>query len=192
MCVELLEGIRCIKFFAWERPYLERVFEKRRSEMHWAMRESLVYGISMLVTVLAPTLAFASTLVAFSLTGSHGSFSATRLFGTLALLNALRFPIMDLGSMLASVVALRTSWQRLQNFMDHAEAGIPVAELEDQTQLRMENCTFKCLAGAEECFQLSVPTALTMKRGDLVLVLGKVGSGKSTLLQGTGWCWMCW
>ncbi|CAE7573137.1 ABCC1 [Symbiodinium natans] len=182
MCVELLEGIRCIKFFAWERPYLERVFQKRRHETHWAMRESLVYSISMLVTVLSPTLAFAATLVAFSLLGS--SFTATRLFGTLALLNALRFPIMDLGSMLASIVALHTGWLRIQHFLELAEGGVPVAPIEDQTELKLENCTFSCYSGAVECFQLSLRTTLTAKRGDLVLVLGRVGSGKSTLLQG--------
>ncbi|CAE7220665.1 abcC8, partial [Symbiodinium sp. CCMP2456] len=183
MCVELLEGIRCIKFFAWERPYLERVFQKRQQELYWAMRESLVYGVSMLVTVLAPTLAFATTLVAFALLG-EGSFSATRLFGTLALLNALRFPIMDLGSMLASIVALHTGWQRIQHFLDLAEAGIPVARLEDDVELKMERCRFSCNVDGEECFQLSLDATLTLKRGDLCLVLGKVGSGKSTLLQG--------
>ncbi|CAE7526422.1 Abcc2 [Symbiodinium sp. KB8] len=183
MCVELLEGIRCIKFFAWERPYLERVFQKRQEELYWAMRESLVYGVSMLVTVLAPTFAFATTLVAFALLG-EGSFSATRLFGTLALLNALRFPIMDLGSMLASIVALHTGWQRIQHFLDLAEAGIPVARLEDDVELKMERCTFSCNVDGEECFQLSLDATLTLKRGDLCLVLGKVGSGKSTLLQG--------
>ncbi|CAE7559216.1 ABCC2 [Symbiodinium sp. CCMP2592] len=183
MCVELLEGIRCIKFFAWERPYLERVFQKRQQELYWAMRESLVYGVSMLVTVLAPLLAFATTLVAFALLG-EGSFSATRLFGTLALLNALRFPIMDLGSILASIVALHTGWQRIQHFLDLAEAGIPVAKLEDDVELKMEKCTFSCNADGEECFQLSLDATLTLRRGDLFLVLGKVGSGKSTLLQG--------
>ena len=184
MCVELLEGIRCIKFFAWEQPYLERVFQKRRQETHWAMRESLVFGISMFVTVLAPTIAFAATLVAFYVSDDQSAFTATRLFGTLALLNALRFPMMDLGSMLASMVALSTSWQRLQHFLDEADAGMPVAELEDETELRMENCTFSCSSGNEPGFQLDLPTQLTMRRGDLVVVLGKVGSGKSTLLQG--------
>ena len=186
MCVELLEGIRCIKFFAWERPYLDRVFQKRRQETHWAMRESLVYGISMFVTVLSPTIAFAATLVAFYVSDDQSVFSATRLFGTLALLNALRFPIMDLGSMLASIVALFTSWQRLQHFLDEAEAGIPVTKLEDDAELRMENCSFTCSSGNQLCFQLALPMKLTMRRGDLVLVLGKVGSGKSTLLQGRG------
>ena len=77
MCVELLEGIRCIKYFAWERPYLERVFEKRTNEIYWALRESLVYGASMIITVLSPTLAFAATLIAFVLQAS--AFSAVRL-----------------------------------------------------------------------------------------------------------------
>ena len=83
MCVELLEGIRCIKYFAWERPYLERVFEKRTNEIYWALRESLVYGASMIITVLSPTLAFAATLIAFVFQAS--AFSAVRLAVSLLL-----------------------------------------------------------------------------------------------------------
>ena len=86
--------------------------------------------------------------------------------------------------MLASIVALHTGWQRIQHFLDLAEAGIPVAKLEDDVELKMEKCTFSCNADGEECFQLSLDATLTLKRGDLFLVLGKVGSGKSTLLQG--------
>ena len=55
-------------------------------------------------------------LFAAVLQGEGHSLTATRIFGTLALLNALRFPIMDLGSMLATIVSLYTSWHRLRTF----------------------------------------------------------------------------
>ncbi|CAJ1441480.1 unnamed protein product [Effrenium voratum] len=183
MCVELLEGIRCIKFFAWERPYLDRVFKKRAEELFWARRESTVYGASMIVTVLAPVYAFAATLIAFILQGDAASLTATRVFGTLALLNALRFAIMDLGAMLATIVALYTSWHRLKDFLNLDEAGVPVAELEDGLELELSKSTFSCLEEAKECFRLQMGP-LQVRRGELVLVLGKVGSGKTTLLQG--------
>ena len=44
LCAEMLDGIRCIKYFAWERPYLQRIFESRNEELRWVLRETLVYG----------------------------------------------------------------------------------------------------------------------------------------------------
>lgn len=184
MCVELLEGIRCIKFFAWEKPYLQRVFEKRAHEIHWALRESLIFGFSMIIAVLTPMLAFTATLVAFVLQGDESRLTATRVFGTLALLNALRFPIMDLGSMLATIVSLYTSWHRLGHFFRSSEAAVPVAALKDDAELVLSHCSFSCKEGTKEIFRLKMDVDLKVRPGELVVILGKVGSGKSTLLQG--------
>ena len=185
MCVELLEGIRCIKYFAWEKPYLQRVFEKRTHEIYWALRESIVFGCSMIFAVLGPTLAFTATLMAFVLQGDGDRLTATRVFGTLALLNALRFPIMDLGSMLATIVSLYTSWHRLRHFFLSPEAAIPIsAELEDDVELRLRQCTFSCVEGTKEFFRLKMDIDLQARPGELLVILGKVGSGKTTLLQG--------
>eukprot|EP00913_Durusdinium_trenchii_P007065 g6647.t1 len=130
MCVEMLEGIRCIKYFAWEKPYLQR---------------------------------------------GSATLTATRVFGTLALLNALRFPIMDLGSMLATIVSLYTSWHRLRKYLLLPEAGVPV---------QLDHCSFSCTEGGKELFRLKLDTELQVRCGEVVVILGKVGSGKSTLLQG--------
>ncbi|CAK9072989.1 unnamed protein product [Durusdinium trenchii] len=184
MCVEMLEGIRCIKYFAWEKPYLQRVFGLRTHEIYWALRESLVFGFSMIFAVLSPTLAFTATLLAFVLQGS-ATLTATRVFGTLALLNALRFPIMDLGSMLATIVSLYTSWHRLRKYLLLPEAGVPVQELKDDlVQVQLDHCSFSCTEGGKELFRLKLDTELQVRCGEVVVILGKVGSGKSTLLQG--------
>eukprot|EP00435_Cladocopium_sp_Y103_P072026 s185_g39.t1 len=182
MCVELLEGIRCIKFFAWEKPYLQRVFEKRAHEIHWALRESLIFGLSMIIAVLTPMLAFTATLVAFVLQdtmGDESRWTPTRIFGTLALLNALRFPIMDLGTMLATIVSLYTSWHRLCHFFRSSEAAVP-----DNVELALSYCSFSCKEGTKDIFRLKMDIDLKVRPGELVVILGKVGSGKSTLLQG--------
>ena len=40
---ELLGGMKILKFFAWEGPYLNRIFGYRRNEMKYVKRFTLVY-----------------------------------------------------------------------------------------------------------------------------------------------------
>lgn len=184
LCIEMLTGVRCIKYFAWERPYLSRIFEKRREELHWALRELLIYGASMIFTVIGPNCAFAVTLLGHLFLEGEGGITASRSFGTLALMNGLRFPIMDMGSMLATLVSLWASWQRLGDFLDRQESP-PISSIDGDIQLlQLQGCSF----GYPD--EMGVARAavsgldMAIRAGELVIIEGRVGSGKSTVMQG--------
>ncbi|CAK0813710.1 unnamed protein product, partial [Prorocentrum cordatum] len=188
LCLELLQGIRCVKYFAWERPYLARVFDKRSEELHWAMREALMFSLSLILTVMCPVCSWALTLLGYILMYGGGDLTASRMFGTLALINGLRFPIMDLGAIIATMVSLKTSWHRLQGLLSRPIAQAPPggpAAPHAGALLSLCSCSFGYTgAGPQRVRAVLQGVGFSVRRGELVVVAGRVGSGKSTLLQG--------
>lgn len=91
---ELLNGIKVIKFFAWEIPFLQRIFDYRREEMSFIrsilLVRSAMNAISMSMPVLASVLAF----VTYSATGH--SLNPADIFASLTLFNLLRLPLLFL------------------------------------------------------------------------------------------------
>ena len=85
---ELLGGIKVIKFFAWEIPFLQRIYDYRRKEMSFIctilLVRSAMSAISMSMPVLASVLAF----VTYSATGHP--LNAADIFASLTLFNLLR------------------------------------------------------------------------------------------------------
>jgi len=65
LCSEMLQGIRIVKYFAWERPYMARVMQLREQETYYARIEMLCGGGCNLITVFGPLLAIGLTICAY-------------------------------------------------------------------------------------------------------------------------------
>jgi ABC-type bacteriocin/lantibiotic exporter with double-glycine peptidase domain len=89
---ELLGGIKVIKFFAWEIPFLQRIADYRRKEMSFIrsilLVKSALNAVSMSMPVLASVLAF----VTYAATGH--SLNPADIFASLTLFNLLRLPLL--------------------------------------------------------------------------------------------------
>ena len=89
---ELLNGIKVLKFFAWEIPFLQRIFDYRRKEMSFIRSILLVRSgmnaVSMSMPVMASVLAF----VTYSAMGH--SLNPADIFASLTLFNLLRLPLL--------------------------------------------------------------------------------------------------
>ncbi len=89
---ELLGGIKVIKFFAWEIPFLQRIADYRRKELSFIrsiiLVRSAINGVTMSMPVLASVLAF----VTYSATGH--SLNPANIFASLTLFNLLRLPLL--------------------------------------------------------------------------------------------------
>ncbi len=89
---ELLGGIKVMKFFAWEMPFLQRIADYRRKEMSFIrsilLVKSALNAVSMSMPVLASVLAF----VTYSATGH--SLNPADIFASLTLFNLLRLPLL--------------------------------------------------------------------------------------------------
>lgn len=108
---ELLGGMKVIKFFAWEIPFLNRISSYRRSEMRFValvcrrgtlltVHSSYIRSLLLLrsannaVAMSMPVLASVLAFVTYSLTGH--SLDPANIFASLTLFNLLRLPLMFL------------------------------------------------------------------------------------------------
>ncbi|KAF8756166.1 ABC transporter [Rhizoctonia solani] len=89
---ELLGGMRILKFFAWENPYLERVSGFRNNELKYIRSLLLVRSANNAVAFSLPVLASVISFVSYSLSGH--SLDPAVIFASLTLFQMLRMPLM--------------------------------------------------------------------------------------------------
>ncbi|KAG9092782.1 hypothetical protein FRC06_011800 [Ceratobasidium sp. 370] len=97
---ELLGGMRVLKFFAWENPYLERIANFRNNELKYIRTLLLIRSGNNAIAFSLPVLASILSFVAYSLSG-HALDPAV-IFASLTLFQMLRMPLMFLPIALSS------------------------------------------------------------------------------------------
>lgn len=206
---EILQSVRFVKFFGWEKAFTDRLGEIRSREIHaiqilLAIRNG-INAISMSLPVFASMLSF----ITYSLT-SHG-LSPAQVFSSLALFNSLRIPLNLLPTVLGQVVDAWSSLKRIEEFLREEEQeeesimdpdGTNAIELRaafftwertptqdvgtggrpaTEKQEASKEDTASTLVEDREAFKLQ-DLKLEVGRKELVAVIGSVGSGKSSLL----------
>ncbi|KAH8995032.1 ABC transporter [Lactarius akahatsu] len=109
---ELLGGMKLIKFFAWEAPFLERVAGYRKREMSYVRTMLLVRAANMALALSTPALA---SVVAFLIyAGSGHQLTPAVIFSSLTWFQLLRLPLMTLPLSLSTITDARNAIGRLQ------------------------------------------------------------------------------
>ena len=88
---ELLGGIKVIKFFAWEIPFLQRISDFRHKEMGFVRSILVIRSAMNAVAISIPALASVLAFITYSAMG-HKLHSAD-VFASLTLFNLLRLPL---------------------------------------------------------------------------------------------------
>ncbi|KAF4980857.1 hypothetical protein FZEAL_3231 [Fusarium zealandicum] len=138
---EILQSVRFVKYFGWEKAFLERLGDFRNKEIHaiqvlLAIRNAL-NAVSMSLPIFASMLSF----ITYSLS-NHG-LAPAEIFSSLALFNSLRIPLNLLPLVLGQVVDAWGSMKRIQEFLLQEEM------IEDMTvdtvgedAIRLEDASF--------------------------------------------------
>ncbi|KAG1825133.1 ABC transporter [Suillus variegatus] len=152
---EILSGMRVIKFFSWEVPFLKRISDYRRNEMAYVNMPSIaqvfvIYPPSRYIRTLLiiksamnavaislPSLASVIAFVTYSLTGH--SLTAANIFTSLTLFNLARLPLMFLPLSLSSIADAATACDRL----------LAVFEAETLDEILAINCDLDAAVRAE-------------------------------------------
>lgn len=206
---EILQSVRFVKFFSWESSFLDRLASIRKQEIDaiqvlLSIRNAIL-SVSMSLPVFASMLAF----ITYSLTQS--SFEPAPIFSSLALFNSLRMPLNLLPLVIGQVSDAWTALNRIQEFLLEEEIKEQIEwNMDMENAIEIEHGSFtwervpssaeesngkhlKARAekqGAEsaddsseelEPFKLTDIT-VSIKRDELVAVIGTVGSGKTSLL----------
>ncbi|PCH42273.1 hypothetical protein WOLCODRAFT_137808 [Wolfiporia cocos MD-104 SS10] len=213
MLQELLGGMKVIKFFSWEVPYLKRIGELRAKEMAYIRSLLLIRSANNAIAISLPTLASVLSFIVYSLAGH--SLNAANIFSSLTLFNLLRMPLMFLPLALSATADAKNAIERLY--------GVFEAETIEETQVQdpallvavqvvsadftwegppPDETSKKAKKGKkgpeskeepkpegdaekppEKIFGMS-NVDLEVPHGQLVAIVGPVGSGKTSLLEG--------
>lgn len=117
---EILQGIKAVKFYAWEQPFIEAVGKERTEEISFLKKT--IWARSAFVTLLSviPVLVGVVTFTFYSAVFGE-RLDPARVFTAVALLNQLRIPIMQLPMSINLLIDAGISIKRLESFLDLEE-----------------------------------------------------------------------
>ncbi|KAJ3408650.1 hypothetical protein HDU80_004999 [Chytriomyces hyalinus] len=207
---EVINGIKIVKFFAWETAFIERLSLLRDNELVQHLRLRMIEASFSVILNCVP--AFTNVLV-FSVYRALGNnVDAATVFATLSVINLIRLPIAIVAMVAQGLFTALASLERLAKFFAVEEMDmdrlieLPVGS---ETAVLFENASFKWSSEKPieieddddfkksddqtsnmksiEMEALNGPFTLRninleIKTGSLTMIVGKVGSGKSSLL----------
>jgi ABC-type multidrug transport system fused ATPase/permease subunit len=183
---EIMQGIRVIRYFAWEPSFIDRVRNVRNDELSTLRTSAYLRAFTGFLWTGTPLLVSLSTFVAFTLAGNQ--LTAEAAFTSLALFNIIRFPINMLPSVISGLIDSKVSVERLQKYLQGEERVEYVEsdphDVPDDVAIRVDDATFSWdktgsdSDGSEEVApEVLKNISFEVKRGQLVAVVGAIGSG---------------
>ena len=116
---EIISSVRFVKYFGWERSFLDRVAKLRTREI-----SRIAFLLSVRNAILAVSLSmpvFASMLAFITYSLTNDTFNAAPVFSSLGLFNSLRIPLNILSTVIGQLVDANASAIRIQEFLNAEE-----------------------------------------------------------------------
>ncbi|KAJ2556247.1 Transporter of the ATP-binding cassette (ABC) [Coemansia sp. RSA 1933] len=136
MMNEILQGVRIIKFFAWERQFEKQVAQVRGNELSVLRKRYLILTCSIVLFFMAPVFVTLATFGVHTIV-MHRQLTASVAFTALALFKTLRGPMDQLPDFFSFCLQAKVSIDRVSRFL---------AE-EDTPKYRLTRLTCKAHSG---------------------------------------------
>ena len=118
---EFLQGMRVIKFFAWENSFLDRVMKLRIVEVAKIRFVNLWTAVLMGISTTVPILSSVIAFIVYAAVSASGGFQAPVIFSALAYFNLMRFPLFLLPSIIRLVTESRVAFKRIDAVLNAEE-----------------------------------------------------------------------
>ncbi|KAF9135844.1 hypothetical protein BGW39_011433 [Mortierella sp. 14UC] len=208
---ELLQGIRMIKFFAWERKIHKKIMDVRDQELRRFIRLYIINTFFTLLWFTSPILVTVMSFTSYTKL-EHKQLSSSVAFTSMAIFFILRNPLNILPGSITDLLETIVSMRRIERFLNEGEIWkysnatketTPESIIQSPTSFSQSvqvanaigftNASFKwhtkatadafdTLAPSQGAFMLKNLT-LSFPIGKLSLICGSTGSGKTSLLM---------
>ncbi|KEP50725.1 multidrug resistance-associated ABC transporter [Rhizoctonia solani 123E] len=147
---EAIQGIKFIKYSAWESRWIQRVLEARNSEVKWLSKLKLTSFFMSMVWDLVPILVAAIGFSCFTLVAGR-ELTVDIAFPCISIFHILSTSLAILPLTVASIVRTLVSLQRIEKYLseeevpDHVSAlkrSTPTSLAPTETRLGCNNATF--------------------------------------------------
>ena len=113
---EVMSGVKVVKYYAWERPFLEQLNAAREVQLKWLWKLLLASTLFFAGLDLVPL--FVSLAVFGIYAGTGGDMTPAVVFTSLTLIAIIRTPFSSLSDGLGLIAHLRISMQRIGEFLN--------------------------------------------------------------------------
>ncbi|KAN0098013.1 P-loop containing nucleoside triphosphate hydrolase protein [Tylopilus felleus] len=185
---ELLANIKSIKLYAWEYAFIRRILHVR-NDLELKMLRKIGIATAMNTTLWGGI----PLLVAFSSFATASVFStrpltADVIFPAISLFMLLQFPLAMFSQVTSNIIEALVSVNRLSDFLRADELQADAVKRIDKPSLSIGDEVLSIRDGDFSWNKNAIqPTLegidLTVRKGELVGILGRVGDGKSSLLS---------
>ncbi|KAI1240718.1 hypothetical protein IHE44_0009157 [Lamprotornis superbus] len=193
LMTEFLCGIRVIKFYAWEKHFSTRINACRAKELQKVRAISYLDALCVYMWAAVPVVVSIAIFITYVLLGHQ--LTATKVFTALALIGMLILPLNGFPWVLNGILEAKVSLDRIQQFFELMDQDLEAYYALDSpsntaTAMEMQCAAFSWVPVEQESTRQPSSTGilqlhienLSVRKGMLLGVVGKVGSGKSSLL----------
>ncbi|PAV81016.1 hypothetical protein WR25_06937 [Diploscapter pachys] len=187
MVNEVLNGIKVIKLYAWEIPMEEHIDNIRQKELALIRKSAMVRNVIDSFNTSSPFLVAFFSFGTYVLTSKSHELTAQIAFVSLTLFNQLRSPMTMVALLINQLVQAVVSNKRLKEFLVADELDKSTVERTNVSDRSSEVVKVSDLSSAwdeEEGRNTTLQDiSISIDRGALIAVVGRVGTGKSSLLN---------
>lgn len=190
---EILQNIRIIKYFAWEHRFSTIVDEKRRVELAALRKRYMVWAAAVAVWNTVPILITFFSFLVYTVIEKKPLYPSVA-FTAISLFMLLRFPLDQIGDMIAHVQESKVSIDRIEEFLAEGETekfeqlGEDNVDENGNKVIGFRKATF--IWGSKDAvaedgsmaFRL-LDLDIDFKLEKLNVITGPTGSGKTSLLM---------
>lgn len=196
---EIINGIRILKLYAWEAPFINRLLKIRARELRHLRTASLIQALASMLWSTSSFFILLATFAAYVLASPDNVLTAQKTFVALALFNLLREPLNMLSQMVQFSVQFRISLKRVSTVLLDGERDLnvplrlpynsnaPAVQIEhgsfawSRAPPKKDDVTKDDDKSAGPFKPTLRDISLTVQPGTLTAIVGQVGSGKSSL-----------
>lgn len=179
---EILNGMKVLKLYAWEKPFIKEVLKTRNEELGYTRKACYIDSFFVFLWVVAPFLVCAVCFSTFLLSSSSHVLDVQTAFVSLTLFNLLRYPMGVLPDLLTRFVKCLVSLKRLNEFLfaNEIDPFLVNNQPDAGDAVTIRDATF-----AWDIAESSILKNISLRvaKGSLVAIVGPVGCGKSSLLS---------
>ncbi|KAL6434970.1 hypothetical protein ACFW04_005255 [Cataglyphis niger] len=209
---EILRGITTIKVNVWEEHFLRNIYKLREKEVKYLRGRKYLDALCVYFWATTPVIIAILTFATYVLLGNK--LDAKTVFTSMALLNMLIGPLNAFPWVLNGLTEAWVSLKRIQRMLDlpDMDASLYYTDITPDVDLLLQNVTLTVNRPKNNDIinaspkTLSTPSSstdvkksvtfedddvftlhninLSVQKGQLIGIMGKVGSGKSLLLDG--------
>ncbi|GAB6025159.1 Multidrug resistance-associated protein 1 [Chamberlinius hualienensis] len=185
---EGISGVKVLKFFAWENPFMDRIGRIRRNETRSIKNSLIIVAISNILWSFGPLLINMAMFSTYIFMDRNNVLDVEKIFITISIVYILQFPMLRLPMVIAGLIQARVSFKRINGYMNAKDLdpnAITRGTVDQDDAISVSNASFKWETSENEETSKANLQNISFRVGkeNLVAVVGSVGSGKSTLLS---------